>query len=552
MPANLNGTIDTGAMKVNTLVETVELLCGQQYQISNGFHSGESVVKCASLADQTVGTATNDHIALGSSAYVNGKLITGSLPVRDYLTEYTSKVLNSDGSITLGFPRGIYTTNHPSYSYPVLKITQSELASITGLTAAKIAKGKTYFGIAGTYTSDATASSSDIKKGKTAFVNGVLVIGTLIAQSPSNVSTQTNGPTSITLSWYNPSVGPFAGVQIRMSTSGYPGKTGGSVVYTGVGSNTAKNGKSSVAITGLSGNTQYYFTVYGQCGTLDTSEGYLNISAKTALSRGSQTFLTSGIFTVPDYVYEIEACIVGAGGGTGRREPTAQTSQTWAIGGGGGMVKNIKINVTPGQQIPIVVGAPIHPARTNETYNFSYITLKKTNYPDWPQLSESEWIANGSVLGASVDVARSGSSMVGNIEAKGGAGCMTIRGLESGMPGGSGSAGASCLIRNEYYPSYLRIGYAGFNGKSGGSTVGDAQSRWVLSLGGKGQLTTTWQFGEPNTVLYSTAGETGMTNSRCTPGEDNTGNGASGAGWTQYINEHALGGSGIVVIRWGN
>lgn len=551
MPSNLNGTIDTGAMKVNTLVETVELLCGQRHQIANGFQTGQSVVKCASLADQTVGTATNDHIALGSSAYVNGKLITGSLPVRDYLTDQVSKESNSDGSITLGFPRGIYTTKHPSYNYPVIKMNQSELVTTIGLTATKIAKGKTYLGIAGTYTSDATAAASDIKKGKTAFVNGMLVTGTLIAQSPSNISAQTNGPTSITLSWYNPSVGPFAGVQIRMSTSGYPGKTGGSVVYTGAGSNGAKNGKSSVAITGLSGNTQYYFTVYGQCGTLDTSEGYLNVSAKTAVSRGSQTFLTSGIFTVPQYVYEIEACIVGAGGSTGRKDSSGDSYQTWAIGGGGGMVKNIKIAVTPGQQIPIVVGAPIHSMRTNEKYEFSYVTLSKTGYPDWPELSESEWIANGSVFESSVDVARSGSSMVGDIEAKGGVGCSTIRGLAAGMPGGSGSAGASCLTRNEYYPSYLRIGSAGSNGQSGGNTVGDGQSRWVLSIGGKGQSTTTWQFGDPDTILYSTAGETGI-DGRCIPGEDNTGNGATGAGWNQYVLDNALGGSGIVVLRWGN
>lgn len=550
MPTNLNGTIDTGAMRVNTLVETVELLCGQRYQISNGFQSGQSIVKCASLADQTVGTATNDHIALGSSGYVNGKLITGSLPVREYLTDRVSKGLNSDGSITLGFPRGIYTTKHPSYGYPVIKISQSELLTTAGLTAAKIAKGKTYLGVAGTYTSDATAVASDIKKGKTAFVNGVLITGTLIAQSPSNISAQTNGPSSITLSWYNPSVGPFAGVQIRMSTSGYPGKTGGSVVYTGTGSNTAKNGKSSVAITGLTGNTQYYFTVYGQCGTLDTSEGFLNVSAKTAVSRGSQTFLESGIFTVPQYVYKIEYCVVGAGGST-FRQGDDDSRNTWSNGGAGGYVLNGNVNVTPGQQLAIVVGAPAVFSFVSPTnpiaHQFTYATISGGSRPTQ---DDPRWAWRNS---SNKNYLVSGSSMINSIEAKGGMGF--YRASMAGADGGSG-AGAVC---GGGINGSVGAGSPGSNGSDAGIAIGKHEGydisdngTWYLCPGGKGQGKTTKAFGDANGTLYSTAGAGAVYGSKCISGANNTGNGATGGGWVSYSSERAEGGSGIVLIRWGD
>lgn len=552
MPTNLNGTIDTGAMKVNTLVETVELLCGQRYQIANGFQSGQSIVKCSSLADQTPGTATNDHIALGSSGYVNGKLITGSLPVREYLTDRASKGLNSDGSITLGFPRGIYMTKHPSYGYPVVRISQSELITTAGLTAAKIAKGKTYLGVAGTYTSDATAAASDMKKGKTAFSNGVLITGTLIAQSPSNISAQTNGPASITLSWYNPSIGPFAGVQIRMSTSGYPGKTGGSVVYTGAGSNTARNGKSSVAITRLNGNTEYYFTVYGQCGTLDTSEGYLNVSAKTAVSRGSQTFLTSGIFTVPQYVYNIEYCIVGAGGSTYKRGDDDST-HTWANGGAGGYVVNGQINVTPGQQLAVTIGAPavfrLNPF--SPSYDYSFAIMSRGDHPSRPTPDTPGWTWRTNY--STSDYLISGSSMINNIEAKGGMGMYD--GSNCGAAGGSG-AGATC---GGGINGSVGSGAPGSNGSDGGIAIGsyegydlDDYGTWYLCPGGKGQGKTTKAFGDANGTLYSTAGNGAVYGQKCSAGADNTGNGATGGGFTRYNSEQAAGGSGIVLIRWGD
>lgn len=51
------------------------------------------------------------------------------------------------------------------------------------LTAANIKKGIQIFGVTGTYTSDATAAAADIASGKTAYVNGSKITGTLTFQT---------------------------------------------------------------------------------------------------------------------------------------------------------------------------------------------------------------------------------------------------------------------------------------------------------------------------------------------------------------------------------
>lgn len=71
----------------------------------------------------------------------------------------------------------------------------SEVASTLGLTAAKLAKGQTVCGIAGTYTSDANASASHILKDKTAYVNGSKITGNIASLGAQTITPGTSDKT---------------------------------------------------------------------------------------------------------------------------------------------------------------------------------------------------------------------------------------------------------------------------------------------------------------------------------------------------------------------
>lgn len=72
-----NGSILTGTMPSNPAIsETLE--AGERYQVPAGYTPG-GTVQAASLASQTPGTATQDDIIQGQTAWVNGVQITGAL-----------------------------------------------------------------------------------------------------------------------------------------------------------------------------------------------------------------------------------------------------------------------------------------------------------------------------------------------------------------------------------------------------------------------------------------------------------------------------------------
>lgn len=72
-----NGSVLTGTMPSNPAIsETLE--AGESYQVPAGYPPG-GTVQAASLASQTPGTATEDDIIQGKTAWVNGVQITGAL-----------------------------------------------------------------------------------------------------------------------------------------------------------------------------------------------------------------------------------------------------------------------------------------------------------------------------------------------------------------------------------------------------------------------------------------------------------------------------------------
>ncbi|MBR1988486.1 MAG: fibronectin type III domain-containing protein [Clostridia bacterium] len=124
-----------------------------------------------------------------------------------------------------------------------------------------------------------TATAAYILSGKTAWVGGTQITGTLAVQNISSVSASSLSNSSIRISWKNPAKGPYTGVKIFMSTSGNPG-TGGTAKYTGTGSSKTASGTSYVDITGLTMGTTYYFTVCAYVTNVGNGTSY-NVNAKT-------------------------------------------------------------------------------------------------------------------------------------------------------------------------------------------------------------------------------------------------------------------------------
>ena len=113
---------------------------------------------------KNIGNATADKILSGYTAYVKGNTITGSIPSKG-ATTYTP------GTVNQTIASGQYLSGAQT------------IKGDANLVASNIAKGKSIFGISGTYTSDANAVAGNILSGKTAYVNGSKITGSMPSRS---------------------------------------------------------------------------------------------------------------------------------------------------------------------------------------------------------------------------------------------------------------------------------------------------------------------------------------------------------------------------------
>ncbi len=507
----VKGSKVTGTM-ANQGAKTASLDCGGSYTIPAGYHNGSGKVTANALSGQTDATAGAGDILSGKTGWVKGSKVTGTMANQGAKTAS----LNCGGAYTI--PAGYHNGSG--------KVSANSLASQT----------------------DATAVAGNLLSGKTAWVKGSKITGTMAVQSILSFSAAPYGVKQVTFTWKNPAKGPFSGVIIVYKTGSYPTSiTDGTRIYKGSGNNTSASGSSSATCTMPAENTTYYFRAFSYA-VKDNAE-WVHATTYTATAKTSKslhTFTSSGTFTVPPGVSKIDIfCVGGGGGGAGGY---ASLSGNWRGGGGGGggyTATVLNKAVTPGSSLTVTVGA-----------------------------GGSAAAANSMATGGT-----GGTSSVGSlVSAKGGTGGRTVsNGGETVKGGGSGGSGGGAGPDFKKWVESEIQWMKGTTGGSNGSDGGESDSQYSYSInGGTGQGTTTRSFGESSGTLYAGGGGSGPVfgntrgaggsggggsggwDSNGAAGTANTGGGGgggcggySGGGNTNNAKSSGggAGGSGIVIIR---
>lgn len=248
----------------------------------------------------TPGTATTDDILEGKTAWVNGELLTGTIPIRDGLGNVVQdKAWLSNNRVYFGIESGYYKeeTIGDLIGYTEKYITYASLSSTVGISENTLAYGQTVLGITGTYTSDATATADKILSGKTAYVNGTKITGTLANKgtldwNPTGAETKTiaagyySGGTLDTTTLYN---------------SGYAaGEADMNLVVLGTYNYTADRTKDVIVVgfahgytTSSSGSTSFSVKVTRSDGTTETLLSRSEAFASNNYNAASSTYGTT-------------------------------------------------------------------------------------------------------------------------------------------------------------------------------------------------------------------------------------------------------------------
>ena len=158
--AVVNGETIIGSMPDNP-PENKELTAGEIYNIPLGYHDGTAIITAKDLGTQTPGTATADDIVAGKTAWVNGNNIIGLVP----------EVFAEDVHISAGDEYTIPYGKHSGEG----KVIGPNLDAIT----------------------HADATTTDILDGKTAWVNGELITGSIPKIAAQTINFPFNGSYTI-------------------------------------------------------------------------------------------------------------------------------------------------------------------------------------------------------------------------------------------------------------------------------------------------------------------------------------------------------------------
>ena len=184
-----------------------------------GKFGGDST-NCITGTFTSDGTATAAQILAGAIAYVNGSKVTGTMADKSGTTEYTATAAldSTNSELEMTVPAaGYYTANNK------LKATFASIASLIGLTSAKLASGNTILGIAGNSnvvdTSAGTATAAQILSGQVAYVDGVRLTGSMANQGAVTSALNAGASYTIPAGYHNGS-GKVTANTLASQTSG--------------------------------------------------------------------------------------------------------------------------------------------------------------------------------------------------------------------------------------------------------------------------------------------------------------------------------------------
>ena len=177
--------------ETKTQIKTAITNKGQSISDSDTFRSYVDKINNISTlnTDTADANALATDIASGKTAYVNGQKVTGTL------LEETANDIKQASGVELDEMGNLQFTSTPVSSNSefiaregyndTVYASPDVVAPVIGLTPEKILIGNTILGVEGTGstgidTSDATATTKDIASGKTAYVNGQKITGTIM------------------------------------------------------------------------------------------------------------------------------------------------------------------------------------------------------------------------------------------------------------------------------------------------------------------------------------------------------------------------------------
>lgn len=186
--------------------------------------------------------------------------------------------------------------------------------------------------------------------------------GTMTVNSIFSFKAQVVSGRQILFTWQNPTTAtgkPFSGVCINYSTTGYPG-TGGTRLYTGVGSNSASGGISQAYLNLPNLNTAYYFSCYSYVNinsNIDNKYGTIFNATATTSGNINLTFNQSQAYTIPGGFTLLDVFLVGGGSSGIRGNGESGSYKSPGDGGGGGYTKTQRnIGISGGQILQFNVG----------------------------------------------------------------------------------------------------------------------------------------------------------------------------------------------------